>query len=310
MREIAKFEGIGIHTGNQCIVSICDAPLKSGIHFIDTKAPEILIPANLEHVISTDRNTTIGKNGIVIQTIEHLMAALATTGMHDVVVSVTGSEIPILDGSASAFYDAFQKAESFNLYENNKFIITDTVNYFDSKTGATYYAKPANTTSISCSINYPKSIGKQSYLLKNIADFPFEIAPARTFCEIDEINILAENNRIKGGNFNNALILATKSMDNDFLENLANKLGLNINYFQSILQNNFESLRFENEPVRHKILDVIGDFYLLGGLIHGSFEIEKPGHASNIRFLKYLIQNQLLIRDQSQELMKSISLQQ
>ena len=310
MNEIAKFEGIGIHTGRHCKVSIFNCHTQSGIHFIDTENPEILIPATLDHVISTDRNTTIGCKGIEIQTIEHLMAALAFTGIHNAFVSVTGGEIPIMDGSASPFVKALQKESIFSVNEGQRFKIKNTVHYLDAETGASYSAKPAKNTEIACIIHYPKSIGKQDFLLNNIADFSLEIAPARTFCEIDEILILAENNKIRGGNLNNALILNSKTPEPDLLKKIANKMGLNIVLLQNLLRQNLESKRFENEPVRHKILDILGDFYLLGGLIHGAFEIEKPGHASNIRFLKFLIQNNLLIPDQSQDLKKSTSLHQ
>ncbi len=287
----AVFSGVGLHTGKQVTARVLPATADFGIKFkrIDIESQPV-INAVAENVVDTSRGTVIGVKDASVSTIEHLLAAMCGLGIDNALVEIDGPEVPIMQGSAKIFYEGLQKAGVTELdADKNYFEVREKISYVEEERGVEIVAYPSDTFSVDVRISYDSPIlHNQFATLKSISDFYKEIAGARTFCFFREIEMIAKNNLIKGGSLDNALVFVdhdTTQEEIDRISKLFEKEHVTIQK-QGVLSN--ISLRYENEPARHKLLDVIGDLMLVGMPIKGHIIATIPGHKANTEFAKII----------------------
>lgn len=286
-----RFSGVGLHTGLTANVTIKPAPENFGIQFcrIDIN-PSLYIPARSENVSNTNRSTTIKKHDSEVITVEHLLSALYALEIDNALVEIDNKEVPILDGSAKFYVDSISDDNIIELNRFNKiFTITDVIEWKDDLTGAEYIFLPHEEFSVTCLIDFPSKIIKHQYaVLNDIKDYGVEIANAKTFCFLHEIEFLYNNGLIKGGNLNNALVFSEAALSKDKINWLAKTFHQAANSIpeMGILNPLYQS--YDNEAARHKILDVIGDLALTQTYFKGKLIAYKPGHTSNVKFAQFL----------------------
>lgn len=291
IKNKVSISGIGLHTGNEVTLTFKPAPVNHGICFkrIDLEGAPI-IEADARYVTATDRGTTLNKNGVKLQTIEHILAACAGLKIDNLLIELNGEEPPILDGSSIEFIQCLKKAipQAQNAIRKY-FVIEKEINYEDPETGIRIQALPADEFSVSVSIDYnSKVLGKQKAELNSITEFESEFADARTFCFLHELEILLEHGLIKGGDLSNAIVYVEKVVAEKELERLATLFKKErIGVCKDGHLNNLD-LRYSNEAARHKLLDVVGDLMLIGTPIKGKIIAHKPGHGPNTTFAKIM----------------------
>jgi len=297
----ASCTGIGLHTGVECTITFKPAPEDYGIRFIRTdikNCPEI--KADIDHVVDISRGTTIEEKKVRINTVEHALAAVSGLRIDNVLIELTSKEPPVMDGSAKDFVEVLLTSGIVSQeHERNVLEIRRAVNYTDPYRDIDIHVIPSDRFRVTFMVEYPlPSLGTQYEAIYNMAeDFAVEVAPARTFCFLSEVEMLKENGLIKGGSLDNAVVLIDKRLDRSEINRLRNLFDIEENIItgaNGIL--NGKILRFRNEPVRHKTLDLIGDLALLGIPIKGHVTAARAGHASNVEFVK------TLKREYSQEL--------
>lgn len=288
--EITLF-GVGLHTGNDVNLTFKPAPINTGYIFkrVDLKGePEI--EASAEFVVNTQRGTNLEKKGVYINTSEHVLAAVVALNIDNIIIEIDAQEPPIMDGSSKYFVEALEKAE---LLEQNaareEYVVTEVISYKDEKTGSEIILMPSDEYQITAMVDFgTKILGTQNATLDKLSDFTSEISNARTFSFLHELEMLLDNNLIKGGDLNNAIVYVDKEISDKTMEKLKkafNKESLNVKP-NGILDN--LTLRWANEAARHKLLDVIGDLALVGTRIRGKVFANKPGHLINTIFAKKL----------------------
>ena len=286
-------KGIGLHTGVESTITFKPAPEDYGIRFVRTdikNCPEI--KADIDHVVDISRGTTIEKKKVKINTVEHALAAVSGLRIDNVLIELTSKEPPVMDGSAKDFVEALLTSGIINQeHDRNVLEIRRAVNYTDPYRDIDIHVIPSDRFRVTFMVEYPlPSLGTQYEAIYNMAeDFAVEVAPARTFCFLSEVEMLKENGLIKGGSLDNAVVLIDKLLDRSEINRLRNLFGIEENIItgaNGIL--NGKILRFRNEPVRHKTLDLIGDLALLGIPIKGHVTAARAGHASNVEFVKTL----------------------
>ena len=291
IKNKVSISGIGLHTGNEVTLTFKPAPVNHGICFkrIDLEGTPI-IEADARYVTATDRGTTLNKNGVKLQTIEHILAACAGLKIDNLLIELNGEEPPILDGSSIEFIQCLKKAmpQAQNAIRKY-FVIEKEINYEDPETGIRIQALPADEFSVSVSIDYnSKVLGKQKAELNSITEFESEFADARTFCFLHELEVLLEHGLIKGGDLSNAIVYVEKVVAEKELERLATLFKKErIGVCKDGHLNNLD-LRYSNEAARHKLLDVVGDLMLIGTPIKGKIIAHKPGHGPNTTFAKIM----------------------
>lgn len=284
-------EGIGLHTGRKARLTIVPAAANSGIVFKRTDldgAPEI--PADVRFVTATNRGTTLQKDEATVATVEHVLSALAGLGIDNATLELDGPEMPIMDGTALSFVQAIQSAGIRTLEAERVYLeISEPVSYRDETTGSELIALPSDCFAATVMIDFnSRVLGPQYAELHSFDDYPSQIAPCRTFVFTHELNALLDMGLIKGGDMDNAIVIADKPMSNAELAELSRKLGReNLRVDEEGVLNTLK-LRFQNEPARHKLLDVIGDLVLVGAPIKGRIVATKPGHTINIAFARLL----------------------
>ena len=285
--------GIGLHTGVESTITFKPAPEDYGIRFIRTdikNCPEI--KADINHVVDISRGTTIEEKKVKINTVEHALAAVSGLRIDNVLIELTSKEPPVMDGSAKDFVEALLSSGIVNQkHDRNVLEIRRAVNYTDPYRDIDIHVIPSDRFRVTFMVEYPlPSLGTQYEAIYNMAeDFAVEVAPARTFCFLSEVEMLKENGLIKGGSLDNAVVLIDKLLDRSEINRLRDLFGIEENIItgaNGIL--NGRILRFRNEPVRHKTLDLIGDLALLGIPIKGHVTAARAGHASNVEFVKTL----------------------
>lgn len=286
-----SLKGVGLHSGKEVKMTFHPAPANHGVRFqrIDLKDAPIL-SADVGNVSSTNRGTTIKFGHAMVSTVEHVLAALTGMQIDNVLIGIDGPEVPIMDGSAQPFVEMLEKA-GINQQEEDRdyFEITEAIRYTDESTGTELIALPADHFEVTTLIDFNSPIlGHQYASLKCIEEFKTEIAPCRTFVFLRELDLLLSQNLIKGGDLENAIVIVDRLMDQDELENLARKLGKPSVKVEKEGILNTTDLHFENEPARHKLLDVMGDLALIGRPIKGKIMATKPGHTANVQFAKVL----------------------
>jgi UDP-3-O-[3-hydroxymyristoyl] N-acetylglucosamine deacetylase/3-hydroxyacyl-[acyl-carrier-protein] dehydratase len=289
--ESVSVEGVGLHTGKAVKLTFKPAPVNFGYKFqrIDLEDQPI-IPADVSKVISTNRGTTIRLGEAQISTIEHALSALAGYAIDNILIEINGPEIPIMDGSARPFIEALQQAgRQEQEADREYFEVTEPISYKDEVTGTELLALPADHFQITTMIDFNSPVlGHQYAALESIDSFPEQIAPCRTFVFLHEIEQLLSQNLIKGGDLDNAIVIVDRIMEEDELKRLAQKLGKEeVKVVKEGILNTTR-LHFENEPARHKLLDVVGDLSLVGKPIKGKIVATKPGHTANVEFARIL----------------------
>lgn len=292
LKETVTIEGQGLHTGQKGIMKFNPAPAGHGIKFKRTDLVDApVVDAIVTNVISTNRGTCIGIGEAKIHTIEHVMAAFRGMNIDNVLVELDMEEVPIKDGSSKYFVEAIEKAGTVELDAIREYIVieeTITMEIPEKKTKIEI--RPSKRFSIDTIIDFESRVlGEQIARMEDISEFKAEIAPCRTFVFLHELEFLLKNNLIKGGDLNNAIVFVNRKIpqeEMDYLADLFEKPRVKVNG-NGILNN--LSLYFDNEPARHKLLDVIGDLYLLGKPIKGHVTAIRPGHHANTEFGKMIL---------------------
>ena len=283
--------GVGLHTGVESKITFKPAPENFGIRFkrMDVEGcPEIR--ADIDHVVDISRGTTIEENGVRIHTVEHALAACVGIGLDNVLIELTDKEPPVMDGSSIDFVEALLKAGIVKQESPRNYLhIDEAVGYTDSERGVDIHIMPSDQFRITFMIDYKfRTLGTQFTTLDEVEkNFAKDIAPARTFCFLSEVETLKENGLIKGGNLDNAVVIVDKEIDQSEADNLKDLFGIKRKI--SLGANgtlNGKKLRYDNEPVRHKALDLIGDLALLGMPLQGHVIASKSGHAANVELVK------------------------
>ena len=293
IRTSQSCEGVGLHTGVQTTITFHPAPENYGIRFIRSDIPGCTeIKADIDHVVDISRGTTIEENDVRIHTVEHALAAVSGLRIDNILIELTGKEPPVMDGSAKDFVECLIKAGIKLQTKKRKVLeITRATNYTNPYRDIDIHVIPSDRFRITFMVEYPlPALGTQYEAIYNMEeDFAFEVAPARTFCFLSEVEMLKERGLIKGGALDNAVVIIDKEIDQSEMERLKELFGIEDNIIKGangIL--NGKVLRFKNEPVRHKTLDLIGDLALLGVPIKGHVTAARAGHASNVEFVKKL----------------------
>ena len=289
IKKQTTLEGVGIHTGNEVKLTFKPAPADFGYVFkrIDmTNQPEI--EALSKYVVDTQRGTTLEKDGVKLKTIEHVLAALVGLEIDNVIIEINSEEPPILDGSSKYFVEALESAGIKFLNKiRSEYIVNEVISYVDTKTGSEITVIPSDNYQITTMVDYDtKILGTQNATLNNLNEFKENFSNARTFSFLHEIEMLLENNLIKGGDLNNAIVYVDKKISDETMDKLKkafkkDKISVKPN---GILDN--LNLHYQNEAARHKLLDVMGDLALIGKRIRGKVIAKKPGHKTNTTFAK------------------------
>ncbi len=267
IREVS-YSGVGIHTGVDVTMILCPAPVGTGIVFKRTDLPDApIIPATVENLHSTSRSTNIGDGDIVINTVEHLLAALKAYNIDNLTIKISGGEVPVSNGSSEVFVDLIEDAGVEEQDSDVAIVSIDTPLFF-SDGDIHLVALPSDEYRVSYTLHHPETAAIGTQFLSVVVDadtFKNEIAPCRTFAKHEDIEFLMERGLIKGGSLDNAVVVKGDTVLNE------------------------EGLKFPDEMVRHKILDLIGDLSLVGVPFCAHIIAIKSGHTSNASFAKILL---------------------
>tara|TARA_B100000768_G_C11256493_1_gene366652 strand:- start:103 stop:1494 length:1392 start_codon:yes stop_codon:yes gene_type:complete len=291
IKKQVTLSGVGLHTGNTVSMTLKPAPENHGFAFIriDLEGTPI-IEAKAEYVVNTQRGTNIEKNGVQIQTSEHVLAAAVGLDIDNLLIEIDASEPPIMDGSSKFFVKALEEAGIVDQDADiEEYIVKEIISYKDDATGSEIILMPSEEYQVTTMVDFgTKILGTQNATLDKISDFKKEIADARTFSFLHEIEMLLENDLIKGGDLNNAIVYVDKELSHNTMEGLKKAFNKdNISVKPNGILDNL-TLHWANEAARHKLLDVIGDLALVGSRIRGKVIANKPGHLVNTQFAKKL----------------------
>lgn len=281
--------GVGLHTGKEVKMTFIPAAENHGCKFkrIDL-SDQPLIDADVDLVVDISRGTTLGVNGVQIGTVEHVMAALAGLQIDNVLIELNGPETPIMDGSASKFVDALLEAGiKEQSADREYFEVPFNIYYSDTDKKVEMIAMPLDKYRCTVMVDYNSPVlGSQHASISDISEFRKEIADSRTFCFLHELESLLKENLIKGGDLNNAIVIVDKEVSKTELNHLSQLFKKpNIDVKGEGILNNLD-LRYQNEPARHKLLDLVGDLALIGVPLKAQIMAARPGHASNVEFAK------------------------
>ena len=284
LKDSFSLSGKGLHTGLDLTVTFNPAPDNHGykIQRIDVEG-QPTIDAVADNVTETTRGTVLSKNGVKVSTVEHGMAALYALGIDNCLIQVNGPEFPILDGSAQYYV---QEIERVGTVEQNAvkdfYIIKSKIEFRDETTGSSIIVLPDENFSLNVLVSYDSTIiPNQFATLEDMHNFKDEVAASRTFVFVREIEPLLSAGLIKGGDLDNAIVIYDQKVSQEVLDNLADKLSIPHKDVQDLGYINNKPLVFDNEPARHKLIDVIGDLALIGKPIRGRVIATRPGHKIN-----------------------------
>ncbi len=291
LKKSISMSGIGLHTGTECKMTFKPAPENYGIRFIRADLggkPEI--PAIADNVIDVSRGTTIGIGEAKVHTIEHVLAAVAGLQIDNIIIEIDGIEPPVGDGSAMPYVNVLQKA-GFEQQEAPKdyLVIDKTIMFHDEEKNIDIVALPLDAYRLTVMVDYQNpALGSQHTGLFDLEkEFVKDFADARTFCFLSEVEDLANQGLIKGGHLDNAVVIVDHNPTDAELKALGKKIGVKEDFKlgeKGILNN--KVLHHKNEPVRHKLLDLIGDLALIGAPIKAQILAARPGHRANVEFAK------------------------
>ena len=283
--------GVGLHTGQEVTMTFKPAPVNNGFTFVRVDLEGMpIIEADANYVVNTQRGTNLEKRGVMIQTPEHVLAALVGCDLDNVIIELNASELTIMDGSSKYFVEAIQKTGVIEQAAERKvYIVKDVITYTDEATGSEITVIPSDHYCVTAMVDFgTKVLGTQNATMKNITEFKDQIADCRTFSFLHELESLLNNGLIKGGDLNNAIVYVDKEISPETMENLKkafNKDSITVKE-NGILDN--LTLHYPNEAARHKLLDIVGDLSLIGTKIQGKIIANKPGHFVNTQFAKKL----------------------
>ena len=284
-------KGKGLHTGLEIEATFLPAPDNHGykIQRLDLEG-EPVIDALAENVTDTDRGTVIARGDVRISTVEHALAALYAAGVDNCLIKVTGPEIPILDGSARQFSEGIEKVGLVEqTADKNFYVVKRKIEVRDPQTGAHLTVLPDSDFSVDVMISYDSPVlSNQFARLENMSEFRQEISGSRTFVFVREIEPLLKANLIKGGDLDNAIVIYDKEMSQENLDHISDLMGVEHKQVNELGFINNRPLEFENEPARHKLLDVLGDTALIGRPLKGRIIACRPGHKINTTFAKQI----------------------
>ena len=293
LSKSATISGTGLHTGVLVDMTIKPANPGFGMQFQRVDLPnKPIIKADCDLVTDTSRGTTLQVGEAKVSTVEHVLAALVGMGVDNCLIEINGPEIPIIDGSSEPFTKLIDSA---GVIEQDAakvwYSIDENIFLYDEDKRVEMVAMPAVDYQITTLIDFNSPVlGTQHAGLKSIKEFKIEIAPCRTFCFLHELEMLLDNELVKGGDINNAIVVVDKPITDDEMNRLAKAFKRDkIEVKSEGYLNNLE-LRFPNEPARHKLLDVIGDLALIGYPIKSRIIANRPGHSSNVEFAKKIKQ--------------------
>ncbi|MCF6214343.1 MAG: bifunctional UDP-3-O-[3-hydroxymyristoyl] N-acetylglucosamine deacetylase/3-hydroxyacyl-ACP dehydratase [Flavobacteriaceae bacterium] len=291
IKNEVSLSGVGLHTGNKVKLTFKPAPENHGFAFVRMDlVGNPIIEAKAEYVVDTRRGTNLEKNGVSINTSEHVLAAIVGAGIHNIIIELDGAEPPIMDGSSKFFVETLEKA---GIVEQNayvqEYIVKEIISFKDPGTGSEIIIMPSDKYEITAMVDFgTKVLGTQNATLNDISEFKSEIANARTFSFLHEIEMLLDSNLIKGGDLNNAIVYVDKKLSEETMAKLRSAFKKDSVKVKpnGILDN--LTLHWPNEAARHKLLDVMGDLALVGVPIRGKVIANKPGHSINTQFAKKL----------------------
>lgn len=269
LKKKVTIKGVGLHTGAQTEISFCPAPPNTGVYFVRRDLPGVpSVPVLAQYVKATAYATTLGNEQFAISTVEHCLSSLTALRIDNLFIELSGPEIPICDGSANVFYEELQKAGVVEQGEPRKYIFVTKPIYIGNKEKHAYVI-PYNGLRITCTVDFPHpSIGSQTLDLDiNQNTFAKEVAPARTFGFLKDVEALRARGLALGGSLENAIVLDDKGVMNS------------------------EGLRFANEFVRHKILDALGDLMTLGNPLMGHLVLYKAGHDLMNQLVRHVLES-------------------
>lgn len=291
IKKAVSVSGVGLHTGATVTLNILPAPIDHGYRFQRTDLPDQpMINADVNRVVNTERSTTLQSGAASVSTVEHVLSALFGLQIDNALLQIDGPEMPILDGSATPFVKMLLEADIEDQEApRDYFVVESPITYRDEATGAELIALPCDDFEAVAMIDFNSPIlGQQYATLRELGDYAAEIAPCRTFVFLHELEMLFSHNLIKGGDLTNAIVIADRPVSQSVLDGLAERMGRpKIEVNREGVLNTLE-LHFQNEPARHKLLDVLGDISLLGAPIKGKVLATKPGHRANIEFTRML----------------------
>ncbi len=294
LKEAVTITGAGLHTGREVTLTFRPAPENHGFKFRRTDLPDQpVIDADADLVTDTSRGTTIEQKGVRISTIEHALAALTGMDLDNVMIELNAPETPILDGSSKFYTEAIRKAgireqDAERVY----FKVNDVLRFSDPVKKTEMLILPDDTFKVSVMIDYEtRVLGTQNAHMSHLNEFEEEISPCRTFVFLHELEYLIKNDLIKGGDLSNAIVFVNRLISQEELDRLATFFNKpRVEVLNEGIINNLE-LYFNNEPARHKLLDVVGDLSLIGTRIKGHVIASRPGHFANTSFARLIKQH-------------------
>ncbi len=291
VKDSFSIEGKGLHTGQVVKLTVKPAPDNHGFKFVRTDLENSpIIKADVDLVVETERGTTLESNGARVYTTEHILAALYGMEIDNAIIEITGPEIPILDGSCRPFVDLIEKVGIVSqTLEKNYFHLKDNLKYENEEKQAEILAVPDAEMRVTVMVDYNSPmLGTQHASMYDIKNFKNEISSCRTFVFLREVEYLFKKGLIKGGDIDTAIVMVDQKMSDEKLAELKllfNKPDIDV---QGIGMLNNVQLRYENEPARHKLLDIVGDIALIGVPLKGHILAARPGHKTNVEFAKML----------------------
>ena len=293
LKDSFTLSSVGLHTGLHVTATFHPAPENTGLCLRRVDLPgQPCHQALADYVSATERGTVLERGKWKISTVEHALSALYALGVDNCIIDVDAPEMPILDGSAKMFVEAIQRVGLVEQdAEQQVYVIKEPIEYI-SEHGHSMRIEPCDHYEIDVTIAFDsKLLREQHATLRNLADYPFEMAAARTFCFVREIEPLLRVGLIKGGDLKNALVIYETELSQDGMNYFCDKMGQP--RLDATKLGYLSPLNYPNEPARHKLLDVIGDLSLLGLRLQGRVVAYKPGHTFNTQCVRRL-RNQIL----------------
>lgn len=284
LKDCFTLNGKGLHTGAQIEATFCPAPENHGykIQRIDIEG-EPTIDALAENVVATNRGTVIAKGDVSVSTIEHAMAALYASGIDNCLIKLNAPEMPILDGSAKPYIDEINRVGIVEQNDDKDFyVVKHKIEVSDEKTGSKIMILPDDEFSVEVKVNFESPVLSNQYAsMEHIEEFADEIASSRTFVFVREIEPLVTVGLIKGGDLDNAIVIYDSELPQERLDQIADMMNSPRREVSTFGYINTRPLSYENEPARHKVIDLIGDIALIGRPLKGKVIATKPGHTIN-----------------------------
>lgn len=289
LNEAFSVKGKGLHSGLNITATFNPAPVNTGYKFkrIDMEGTPV-IDAVAENVVDTTRGTVLGKGEARVSTVEHALAALYAAGIDNCLVEVDGPELPILDGSAIIYVDEIARVGVVEQEaDKDYYIIKEKTQIKDEESGSTLTIYPDDGFSVECMVEYNSPVlPNQFAVLDDLAEFRQEVASARTFVFVREIEGLLNYNLIKGGDLDNAIVIYDQEIPQAKIDEICDIVGVEHMHLSKLGYINPQPLKWDNEPARHKLMDIIGDLALLGRPIKGRVVAIRPGHTINNKFTR------------------------